>query len=144
MSPWEFYCERIKRTFKWPLAWASLLAGMLAIIGGAVGYVWPQLSKGVAFLLWAIPGVILVVFMLVGFFMAPYLIAKEVAREPDLVLADRTLFEEFQNQLPFEGSIRFLRDHDLRHAFDLSQLNDLEHFAMRWTDAAHRFHDSKL
>lgn len=144
MSPWEFYREWIKRTFKWPLSWTSLLAGMLAIIGGAVGYVWPQLSNPVAFLLWAIPGATLVVFILVGLFIAPYSIAKEVARQPDLVLADRTLFEAFQNELPFEGSIRFLRDHDLRQAFDLARLNDLERFAMHWTDAGHRFHDSKL
>jgi len=144
MSPWQFYWEWIKRTFKWPLSWTSLLALILTIIGGFVGHVWPQLSDRVTFLLWAIPGVVLVLFVIIGFFIAPYSIAKEMAGASDLVLADRALFEAFQKELPFEGSIRFLRDHDLWLAFDLARLFDLEHFAIRWTDAAHKFHDPKL
>lgn len=84
-------------------------------------------------------------FTAAGFFVV-YLSTETfgVLRSKKRVAADSELFKRLQTELPFESSIRFLRDHDLRVAFRWSSLADLSHFVETWTDESHKFHDKQL
>lgn len=58
--------------------------------------------------------------------------------------ADRELFAQLRRDLPYEGSIRFLSDHDLRQVFKRSRLDDLYRFVATWTDQGHKFHSWRI
>lgn len=84
-------------------------------------------------------------FTAVGFLLA-YFSTETYSRfrSEKRVAADRELFTKLQSELPFDGSIRFLRDHHLRLAFKWSELNDLLRFIHTWTDESRKFHDKRL
>ena len=65
-------------------------------------------------------------------------------RSEKRVAADRELFTKLQSELPFDGSIRFLRDHDFRIAFKWSELYDLNQFVRTWSNESRKFHDKRL
>jgi hypothetical protein len=58
--------------------------------------------------------------------------------------ADRELFKKLQEEFPFDPSIRFLQDHDLRVAFQWSELKAVGRFVGSWTDESHKFHNKQL
>ncbi|MFQ5880493.1 MAG: hypothetical protein ACE5IZ_10025 [Dehalococcoidia bacterium] len=83
MSKRQFYWEWLGRTFIRPLLYIDLLVGILAIVGGAVVFVWPQVAGTVTFLLWAVPAAVFGAFVLVGFLLAPYYMQKKIEQERD-------------------------------------------------------------
>lgn len=60
------------------------------------------------------------------------------------VAADRQLFDQFTRDLPFDRTIAFLRDHDLRATFNRSNLDALHRFVELWTNPGRSFHDKRL
>jgi len=64
----------------------------------------------------------------------------------DAVKADRKLFEKFLEILPSNGSIKFIKDHNMNNAPGVadSDLVDLENFNRTWNNAEHEFLTEKL
>lgn len=75
----EFYKLWAAKTFTKPLLFVDLLAGLLAVIFGAVVYFYPAWGGTMNVLLWAIPLGVAGVAILVGFIRAPYHIYKDQA-----------------------------------------------------------------
>lgn len=72
------------------------------------------------------------------------LIAQEVRSENDtpiknITIHDKELYEIFLKELPFEGSIEFIRDHDFHYSFALENIKQLIRFTREWDNAEHEF-----
>jgi hypothetical protein len=65
-------------------------------------------------------------------------------KSQDKLTADRALFVQFTNELPFVGAISFLKDHDLRVVFRPSKLADLHRFLEKWANPGRKFHDRQI
>ena len=63
---------------------------------------------------------------------------------PDVVVADRGLFQEFMRDLPSTGAIDFLRQHDMATRFDDSQFDPLWSFSRKWDLPEFAFHLPEL
>lgn len=57
---------------------------------------------------------------------------------------DVELLAQLRRELPFRPVIEFLRDNYLASPFEGKAVWPLDDFCLRWTDAAHEFHDSGL
>jgi hypothetical protein len=81
-----------------------------------------------------------------GAFLLTYLGAEGVSarRRRQYEGPDRELFRAFLADLPFEGPIAFLREHDLRVPFELARFDPLYRYTNKWLDAAHEFHDKAI
>lgn len=58
---------------------------------------------------------------------------------------DKELLQLLQKELPSQGrAMEFLRLHDIGVSFDLSRLDELDHFISTWHDAEHEFQHSGM
>ncbi len=57
---------------------------------------------------------------------------------------DKNLFEEFQSALPFEPTIRVLKEHDFGGSFGRSTISPLQNFVATWDSVEKEFLNKKL
>ena len=77
------------------------------------------------------------------------LIAQEIKSKNDKPINntsehDKSLYEQFLKELPFEGSIEFIRDHDFHYSFLLEDIKQLMKFTREWDNAEHEFLNNDL
>jgi hypothetical protein len=70
--------------------------------------------------------------------------ASSPAPQPTSRQADRSLFAQFKEALPSQGSIAFLSQHNMAFSFRRESLDELYDFDYLWTDAEHEFFEPEL
>jgi len=74
-----------------------------------------------------------------------YLLHKETIKKLGNYLSeDKKLYKILLKELPSNGSINFLRDHDFNYPFRLSELDQLVDFIYNWDNAEHEFIDKDI
>ena len=79
------------------------------------------------------------ILLVTSFLAVLYYLLREQRNHPD-----KALFELFLKELPFEGTIRFLKEHDFGQSFNIEPIDRLEDFDLGWEDALHEFRNKKL
>ena len=83
----QFYKSWMAKTFIRPLLIIDLLAGIIAIVGGAITYFCPEWGGTMSFLAWSIPVAVGVASVIIGFLLAPYWIYKDSKTDNDKLKA---------------------------------------------------------
>jgi len=98
IGPIRFYFKVIAVALSHSLERADLLGGILAVLGGALTYVYPQLANAVGLGLWAIPLSFFLILFLVRLMLAPFWVLRdeqetraETQTKLDSLLAPRPL-----------------------------------------------------
>lgn len=97
MGKRHFYRMWLAKTFIKPLLFVDLLAGLLAIIFGAIIYYHPEWGGTMNFLLWSIPLGIFAATIVVGFLLAPYYIYKGVEKKHEDIQSE---LGQLKNAMP--------------------------------------------
>lgn len=80
----------------------------------------------------------------VGTLLAKDPIRAKLTEKKSLATHDKALFEEFLRELPYDPSIRMLRDQDFSDSFDKRTLKQLFDFAWLWESVEKEFIDRDL
>lgn len=104
MGKKRFYQLWLAKTFVKPLLIVDLLAGLLAIIFGAIIYYHPTWGGTMNVLLWAIPLSVFVVAIVVGFLCAPYYTYKELERKRDGIQSELNQIKDARPNIELVGT----------------------------------------
>ena len=78
MSRWRFYLSWLKEAFFSPLPKVRLIGFFLAIIGGGIPYLFPDLESPVRSGVWAASAGVFVAAIMIGLVTAPYTMCREL------------------------------------------------------------------
>lgn len=78
-----------------------------------------------------------------GFITTGLLLWLSLMGDPGPTAHDKELFKRFLAELPYEPSMRFLKEHAFGGGFPGSRLRPMDDFAYTWADPSLRFNDSR-
>lgn len=89
----QFYRKWLGLTFSKPFGLATKISGGIGILAGVVTYFYPILSGQMNILIWGLPAVFFLLFFILGFFNAPFLMYQELnsARLKEIKARDESI-----------------------------------------------------